>query len=555
MKEKEELRITLPTAPSDGLREMVESSEWAKMEGLLYEIAWVPDPITRIKQKAVKVTCTGCGMHAYYGYVPASSGNQTVYGFWNENMKTIRDGDKTTCECCGAQATAVRKGGIRGLSRVIAYEWPSELRQVDGKACFLGFRVQNEVMKNGTKRISYDPWEGYVLSGGKVTRFSGHMPNMGREEITFGCYEKRMQYRDDWQESARVYVPEGILTGTEAENSRWDKYCQNGHCYPVSYIKQWTKLPVLEAIVETGGARLVTDAIEAQRDDSHYYYAQISSRPIPGISRKERKPSAALGLTKEEYKVALRKKWPMALVRLTAKAKKDGVRITEEDADLIMREGDKYTGELYDMNPKEFLRALRYLVKQKQKTKRKDLINAHYYRDYCNMAEKNGEDLDEVRYPRNLIAAHDREATRTQERIDTANKAEFDERAKKLLPLIWEKDGLLIRPALSEAELRAEGKSLSHCVGGYAEKMRRSETAILFIRRSESPNASYYTLELDERMREVKQNRGNHNCARTPEVEAFEAAWLEHVRKDLIRDKDGTWKEKKHERRDDESAA
>lgn len=552
----EDLKIKLPTKPSDGLREAVESSEWAKMQALVYEIAWVPEPITGIRRKMVKVTCTGCGEHVYELHASSASTRGGSYGY-HDGRRVVEDGSAAACSCCGAEATAVRKGGIRGFSRVISTEWPSELRQVDGKACFLGFRVQIEVMKNGTKRISYDPWEGYVLSGGKVTRFSGHMTNMGRGVITFGYFEMRMQYRDDWQESARVYVQEGVLEGTEAENSRWDKYCQDGHCYPVSYIKQWTKLPVLEAIVETGGARLITDAIEAQRDDTYYYNAKISSKPIQGISRKERKPSAALGITKEEYTVAIRKMWPMALVRLVAKAKKDGVRITEEDADLIMREGDRYTGDLYDMNPKEFLRTLRYLTKQKQKTKRKDLINAHYYRDYCSMAEKNGEDLNAVRYPRNLIAAHDREATKTQERIDTANKAEFDARAKKLLALAWEKDGLMIRPALSEAELRAEGKSLSHCVGGYAGRMRRGETAILFIRRAAEPEKSFYTLELDEKGRRAVQNRGNKNCARTPEVKTFEAEWLEHVKKDLIRGKDGTWKErrKKNERRNNDSAA
>lgn len=554
MKEKEELRITLPKEPSGGLREAVESSEWAKMQALVYEIAWVPEPITGIKRKMVKVTCTGCGEHVYELHARSASTRGGSYGY-HDGRRVVEDGSAAACSCCGAEATAVRAGGIRGYEKAIAAEWPSELRQVEGKACFLGWRAQIMVTRDAGRRITFDPWEGYVVSGGKVARYAGHMRNLGGGECVFGRFEERERYKDEWQGCDVNYVPEGVLTGTEAENSRWDKYCRSGRCYPVSYIKKWTQTPVLEAIVETGGARLVTDAIEGQRHNDCYGYYNVEATPIPGIKRKERRPAAALGMTREEYATALRKNWPMALVRLVARAKKDGLRITEKDADLIMRLGDRYSTEMYEAAPGEFTRTVRYLLRQQEKTKRQELIGWQYYRDYLRMAEGNGEDLDAVRYPRDLIAAHDRERLKREERKDDEHREEFDARAKKLLALAWEKDGLSIRPAMSEAELRAEGSNLWHCVGGYAGKMRRGETAILFIRRAAEPEKSFYTLEFNERGRTVVQNRGAHNCARTPEVEAFEAKWLEHI-KDLSRDKDGNWKErKKHERRNDDSAA
>lgn len=40
-----------------------------------------------------------------------------------------------------------------------------------------------------------------------------------------------------------------------------------------------------------------------------------------------------------------------------------------------------------------------------------------------------------------------------------------------------------------------------------------------------------YTLEFDEKALTVKQNRGNHNCDRTPEIQAFENEWLDYVKK------------------------
>lgn len=556
MKKKEELRITLPTAPSDGLREMVENSEWAKMEGLLYEISSFREPITGLRQKAVKVTCTGCGMSYYEDYAPPMYGG---YGFRDsENGLTrVGDGDVTRCPCCETKATAVRKGGFR-YEKVIGEEWPSELRQVEGKACFIGWRTRILVDKDAGRWYEWQPWEAYVLYGKTVVRFAAHRKNIGGGECVYPTFEERKRYEDEWQACTVSYVPEGVLTGTEAENSRWDKYCRTGECYPVSYIRHWIAQPVLEAIVETGGGRLITDALEGMKTagGGYYYKIRIPATPIRGISQKERKPSAALGLTKEEYAAAIRKRWPFALVKLVAKMERRETRKIEEDADRIMELGDRCTEDLFETCGKEAMRTVRYLLRQKAKGRRGEVIDWRYYKDYLHMAEENGEDMDAVRYPRDLIDAHDRAMVVEKERRSRENRQEFRERADKLLALAWEKDGLLIRPAMSAAELQAEGANLSHCVGGYAEKMRRSETAILFIRRSESPNASFYTLELDERLREVKQNRGNHNCARTPEVEAFEAAWLEHVRKDLIRDKDGTWKEKrKNERRNDETAA
>lgn len=37
----------------------------------------------------------------------------------------------------------------------------------------------------------------------------------------------------------------------------------------------------------------------------------------------------------------------------------------------------------------------------------------------------------------------------------------------------------------------------------------------------------------------VRQNRGKHNCARTPEIQAFEDKWLAWVRAGAPRGRDG----------------
>lgn len=96
-------------------------------------------------------------------------------------------------------------------------------------------------------------------------------------------------------------------------------------------------------------------------------------------------------------------------------------------------------------------------------------------------------------------------------------------------PLSFELDGLLIRPCQTEAELIREGKDLHHCVASYAKRHAEGKTAILFIRQAAEPDMPFFTLEFDEKTKTVRQNRGLRNCARTPEVNAFEKAWLDHI--------------------------
>lgn len=73
----------------------------------------------------------------------------------------------------------------------------------------------------------------------------------------------------------------------------------------------------------------------------------------------------------------------------------------------------------------------------------------------------------------------------------------------------------------------------------YAKDHANGKTAIFFVRRVKESGNSYFTLELDEGKLTVRQNRGRRNCARTKEVEAFEAIWLAWLRTGAPRDARG----------------
>lgn len=157
------------------------------------------------------------------------------------------------------------------------------------------------------------------------------------------------------------------------------------------------------------------------------------------------------------------------------------------------------------------------------------------------MAESLDRDLSapSVKYPADLIAAHDRAAELAKMLEQGITAAEFRIRRRQLKKYAFAAHGLIIRPAASQRELMDEGDALHHCVGSYGKDHATGKTAIFFIRRVDRPKYPYYTLELAEKTLTVRQNRGKNNCVRTPEVEAFEKEWLAWVRAGAPRDQAG----------------
>lgn len=121
--------------------------------------------------------------------------------------------------------------------------------------------------------------------------------------------------------------------------------------------------------------------------------------------------------------------------------------------------------------------------------------------DYLEAAEKLGLDLSNpiIQMPGNLKEKHD-QATQTAARL--ADKKKNEAFRKKRLPklvqkYLWWNDEYLIRPAVSFEEIKREGETLKHCVGGYADRHLNGSTVILFLRRKDKPGKPLVTIEMD----------------------------------------------------------
>ena len=131
------------------------------------------------------------------------------------------------------------------------------------------------------------------------------------------------------------------------------------------------------------------------------------------------------------------------------------------------------------------------------------------YDDYIDMCIREGVDMTDPfnRFPRNCEEAHDsmirirEEQKRKDELKKIAGKdntlAKSIEKVVKRFTL--ENDTFIIRPAMSATEIVKEGQNQHNCVGraGYIDRMIAHKCMILFLRKKETPDVSFYTIETD----------------------------------------------------------
>lgn len=205
--------------------------------------------------------------------------------------------------------------------------------------------------------------------------------------------------------------------------------------------------------------------------------------------------------------------------------------------------------DFYDMcknNSASIKKSWKYIKKQSlciEDSKGKPSIHDsyRYWKDYLHMAAMLGWAANEeaVRYPHNIMAAHDRAVEETtaklQREAEEAEMArlnklrELEESRRDILKKRERKynvsvDGYFIRVAESGEEILKEGRALQHCVGGYAERHLRGDTTILFLRRVEAPDRPLYTIEMQDN--KLVQIHGYRNDAGVKVPPREEMAWL-----------------------------
>lgn len=537
----------LPNNAPEYLREWAEQRTWP-LNVLIWKVGSWTEPLTGLKQRCARVTCTACGNTYLLDYEPGCACHGVGFGPRLRIQGNIT-GERETTKCpeCGAKVIAEH---IHGSGEYASeYAWPMTLDRIKiqgrtDRLTVILWEVHKYHDADGRRSISIRPFEAYIVEEKNIVRCTKHARFM------YSVYEtewrQTVRFSDTMKDIYEVVCPEGIeaaVKGTTAENAKLEIYL-NGRVpvFPVSWLRIWQKHKNAETLMTCGASEVIAVLIGQEKVEIRRGYREEYGTAIPllkEIDWKEKRPSRMLHMNRGELREAVKLQKSEALGgktwRIWLHARQIGHAWGLEELQAI--EKLKRTDRLEESIERPS-KIIGYLTAQRRRREDDGADESMLY-DYWRMARHFGLDMTdtEIRWPERLRREHDRLALRQTAEKNAAEAAKYrdisiriGERAKKLAYLEFHSGGLFIRPTASRDELVAEGKMLHHCVGGYASSVAEGRTAILFIRREDEPDMPFYTLEFNEKSGSVMQNRGSRNCDRTPEVKAFEDEWLSWVR-------------------------
>lgn len=569
--------------PPEGL--LASAMDRLDTAGLTYEVEWVPDNsmgalITDSvrKVKMVRCHCSACGSSPLLEWAPPANnyrGTAHTYGFWDPEdggyTYSASHGDSTLCPVCRAPvmvqcAAKVGQGKFCPAETTVmsASLLPGE--PGERPLVLTGWSVRKLVDRHANESYDAKPMEAYVFEKGSAYKLNGwsnaYSGSVGYFVQINREWRQPVNWRESWgQEDNRIFgLTAELVADSCLHNSKFDLYMDPvrfTHQAPIPYLRLYQVYPQVENLVMQGCSHILDELFQDYMRASEWRENDRGLVIPHEINFEESRPAQMLGLTKEEFRWMREQGWGLYIWQVFVKAKWAGDHLTPEDVTEIFRYGFEDVDLLIGRAPVG--KSIRYLMRQiEDMCAASDIYNeyAEDYDiqpndeqicvqslvDYWIMAEEAGWDLNDpaVKWPKCLWTAHD--GAETASRVARSRKAaaSFKERTKKLGAMVYASGGLMIFPAFSQESLNQEGEKLHHCVARYGESHALGSTAIFFIRRVGRPTVPYYTLELDEKKLEVRQNRGNHNCARTDEVRAFEEEWLGWIRSGCKRKKDGT---------------
>lgn len=549
----------MPRIAPDWLWEWAEKRTWTK-NALLFKCDWLTDPMTGIRSKAARCRCTACGESFWTDWL---SGGMCRYGgaggirLWEEGKpREITDWNSCRCPECGAELTARHLRSGSEYAGETAYPMTLYRIPVKGEKDRLALVCWQAVKYfdgAGARHFRFHPYEAVVAEEKALRRITFHGGGFGGAYWLEGPHQCR-SLQDMMQDVTEIVCPEGIgpvTEGTTCENAKLEIYLEDGRVnFPAAWVRLWQKRGgKAESLLTCGAGGIVGNLIGQEklntRATNYYTAREVYNSAFPQLKAldwKKRRPWEILRMHgKDELREAIAlqaranlggKTW-----RLWLEGRAAGKAWSLEDAEAL--EGMKYPERIAETEISP-AKAARYLEGQRRRWPG-DNADEIMLTDYWNMVIEGFDILrdPELMWPDRLKREHDRLVARQKKEANRKLDAAILAQAEKLEKYCLTLDGISIRPARSAGELEAEGKILHHCVGSYAERVSKGETFIFFIRRTEEPDMPWYTLNLDQNKKTVIQNRGNRNCDRTEESEAFEKAWLAWVRAGAPRDRDG----------------
>lgn len=448
-----------------------------------------------------------------------------------------RHNDKGYCECC--QKPVKFKDAWRGHKNLIDYSYIYRYKALtDGAILLCTYTVCRNYADYENIKTEFSPHYVIYLS------VNGSVAFKRRNDWYYAKnYFKYTTTEDDFYQMSNLprfpNMPQGVFykfdcgdikffglsEAGEAEQFKYSKLTffpellfYSSEIY--KYIVFYTKHPVLaEKLVKEGGCDLAIEVANCSTVD----WVNIRAKNLKDAFYCENKAEL-----KNVLLASTKRIFPLKLMK--------DLKIPKTEENLIFCEKNKYAlSRLHNPELPEPLKAFEYCRKN----------NAHLsdYLDYIGYAKKLNIDLTRKskRFPKDLMAEHDRLYGLIKEKEKQDRLAEAAEKTKKyqkeFLPKMNKRycfsyRGLLIRPATEPSELISEGETQNICVGGdwYIKRMLSHDTQILFVRQADAPDRPYVTVEVSPRDDGIIQARAYANGTPPDEVKEFLEIWQKFIK-------------------------
>lgn len=452
------------------------------------------------------------------------------------------------CTCCGKhhelkeQPKYGKEGICPGCKRKVQYrtykkkgrihdwEYAALIQKIPG-GYVLRFFALNQLIEQGTRsyggmsekiRITYnEQWNRQAI-------YSYHRYKMTNKIRWCNGYEYLSAYGGRKEEERCRLYPRNlrkILKGSKLEYSGMPEFARTGiEFYQQDFIDKAKEYAGIEKLIKAEFYNLTNSCIS--------YGIRA---PIDLYQKRVKK---VLGLTGEYYNLIRDKDPTWREYEVTEQCQDVGIRATWEQIQRMAQYARNFAIYMRHSTPHKMLKYIEGLKSEGPCAMRNQEVNN--YHDYLQLAAGLGYNLDDdwILYPKNLKERHDQLTEEQNERKVELEKESDDKKDRKLKRTIkrkgWtryemETEKLLIRLPECAHEIRKEGNAQHHCVATYMDRMVAGETCILFIRKKEDPDKSYYTVEVKDD--EVIQVRGKYNAAPSEDVEEFMKIFKRNLRK------------------------
>lgn len=479
-------------------------------------------------------------------------------GFWIH-----KHGSKARCPRCGGQVTLQALGKLHSFRKLNDSKWTRVTvcrTGKDGALLLMSAYVNRFFFHEDLRPALEISWKAktYLKPGKRMQWF--RVPNWDCGSCWGYHWIDNDAVQEPFQPSFYGEGGDSFFIGTDAIDRSALRYCQieewiferGSSLYAddllrnvVKYLSAYTRYPSMEMAVKLGLNKAVIDLVE----DGKKNHAALNwdATTMQGFLR----------LNKQDAKVFFHEGGDLEILAAYHTARKANIirNMAEFIAFLKAANAMKHARELTGCARKAgctLHQATNYITKQEGSADRV-LIR---WDDYLNMAKQLHFDMTrlDVTMPKDLQDRHDAaaETLSYHRHVEEQKKnKEFNKRLRKMYEFSYG-DLCIVVPGSTE-KIIMEGRTLKHCVGGYAARHFNDKVTILFLRHKRRPNVPFCTIEIVPRQKMtdkvvIRQIHGYRNETYTvnghhPTPPREKHRWFIDVWKDWVMD--GSRRDKK----------